>query len=241
MEKPTIVLIHGAGGGGWEWRLWERIFVAGGWSVAAPNLQPGEIGIAATTVSDYVAQIQNWLDTDGLPPFVVGASMGGLLAAHAVQQITVAGLLLVNSLPPLGVAGWPLAPMRFPAVISWPAARVQESLRELPDYDSDLDGWFPETWRAESGAVMNALYRGVPVAAPDVPCLVMSGELDDDVPPAVAESLADVFDADFLCLASTSHLGILLGRRAQFAASMALEWIECTWAEQVGLDTFDSV
>jgi len=236
-----IVLVHGAGGGGWEWRLWQRIFVAGGWTVAAPDLQPGEMGIAATTVNDYVTQIQKWLDTEDLPPFVVGASMGGILAALAVEQVNVAGLVLVNSLPPCSVTGWPLAPMHFPAVISWPAARVQESLRELPDYYPNFDELFPETWRAESGAVMNALYRGVAVTTPEVPCLVVCGELDEDVPPPLAESLARVFDADFLRLAGTSHLGILLGYRAQLAAAMVLEWIECMWVEQAGSDGFDSI
>lgn len=191
-------------------------------------------------MDDYVAQVRDWLDSDGLPPFVVGASMGGILAALAVEHVDVAGLILVNSLPAQGVPGWPLAPMRFPAVISWPAMRVQDSMRELPDYDPDFDELFPETWRAESGMVMNALYRGIAVAPPESPCLVVSGGLDDDVPPQVAESLARAFEADLLRLDRASHLGILLGHRAQFAAAMVLEWIECMWVEQAGWDAFDN-
>lgn len=238
MHRPNIVFVHGAGGGGWEWRLWARIFGARGWAVSAPDLEPDAAGVGTTSIDDYVAQIGSWLNTEGVPPFVVGASMGGLLAAQAIARVPVSGLILVNSLPPLGVAGWPLAPMRFPAVITWPEARVQQSLRELPDYDPDLADVFCETWRDESGMVMNALYRGVPVARPDVPCLVMSGAADDDVPRSVAESLAHTLDADFLSLARTSHLGILLGRRAQFAAALALEWIECIGVEREEMGGF---
>lgn len=232
-------MVHGAGAGGWEWRLWERIFEAGGWDVLAPDLEPHTAGVGATTVDHYVNQVRSWLDMDGAPPFLIGASMGGLLAAQAAARAPLSGLVLVNSLPPGGVEGWPLAPVRFPTVISWPTRRVQESLRDMPDYESSVEEVFPEMWREESGVVMNALYRGVPVAPPQAPCLVMAGEADEDVPPRVAQTLAGAFDADFLRLAKTSHLGILLGRRAQFAAALALEWIECIWVEQEGLDAFD--
>lgn len=241
MHKPNIVFVHGAGGGGWEWRLWERIFDARGWTISAPDLQPDGAGIRSTSIDDYLAQIEGWLNTEGPPPFVVGASMGGILAAQAVATTPVSGLILVNSLPPLGVAGWPLAPMRFPAVITWPQLRVRESLRDLPDYDPAFAELFGETWREESGVVMNALYRGVPVAAPDVPCLVISGAADEDVPRFVAEALAHTFNADFLSLARVSHLGILLGQRAQFAAAMAVEWIECMWVEREGTGAFATI
>ena len=33
----TAVFVHGAGGGGWEWGVWARVFAAEGWAVLAPG------------------------------------------------------------------------------------------------------------------------------------------------------------------------------------------------------------
>ena len=38
--RRAVVLVHGAGGGGWEWDAWARVFAAGDWRVFAPDLQP---------------------------------------------------------------------------------------------------------------------------------------------------------------------------------------------------------
>src|SRR5262245_22654140 len=41
----TVLMIPGAGGGGWEWGIWQRVFEAAGWRVFAPDLVPGEGGL----------------------------------------------------------------------------------------------------------------------------------------------------------------------------------------------------
>ena len=38
--KPRAVFVHGAGGGGWEWAIWQRVFAAHGWRSVARDLLP---------------------------------------------------------------------------------------------------------------------------------------------------------------------------------------------------------
>ncbi|HEY4556436.1 MAG TPA: hypothetical protein VIG68_08390, partial [Lysobacter sp.] len=54
----NLLLVHGAGGGGWEWAIWQRVFDARGWTSAAPDLQPAAAGLAATGLDDYLAQVR---------------------------------------------------------------------------------------------------------------------------------------------------------------------------------------
>ena len=42
--RHAAVLVHGAGGGGWEWAAWARVFAAAGLSVAAPDLRAAPAG-----------------------------------------------------------------------------------------------------------------------------------------------------------------------------------------------------
>ncbi|MBY4597759.1 alpha/beta fold hydrolase, partial [bacterium BD-1] len=77
------VFVHGAGGGGWEWAAWRRVFAAAGWNALAPDLWPAPAGLAATSLADYAVQVRGWLAAAPRPRVLVGASLGGLLAAMA--------------------------------------------------------------------------------------------------------------------------------------------------------------
>ena len=55
-QRGTALLVHGAGGGGWEFDLWREAFTSKRWRFVAPDLEPGRSGLAATTFADYVAQ-----------------------------------------------------------------------------------------------------------------------------------------------------------------------------------------
>ena len=101
-QGKAALLVHGAGGGGWEYELWRDAFEQRGWRVVARDLQPGASGLAATSVDDYVGQLAQWL-----PPaersselVIVGASMGGALALRAAATLRPTALVLVNSVVP---------------------------------------------------------------------------------------------------------------------------------------------
>ena len=85
MQVNSALMIHGAGGGGWEWDVWRRVFLAAGWRVSTPDLRPAAAGLAATTLDDYEAQVHAWIHAAS-PDVVVGASLGGLLALNVATQ-----------------------------------------------------------------------------------------------------------------------------------------------------------
>ncbi|HWA83232.1 MAG TPA: alpha/beta fold hydrolase, partial [Fimbriimonadaceae bacterium] len=75
--KPVAVMVHGAGGGGWEYRFWQPVFEKAGYRVVARDLVPAKGGLEKTTFDDYVDQICR---AGGEHPAVlIGASMGGVL------------------------------------------------------------------------------------------------------------------------------------------------------------------
>ena len=57
----SIVCVHGAGGGGWEYELWRPVFEQAGYPLIAFDLQPAAAGLAATSADDYLRQIIAWI------------------------------------------------------------------------------------------------------------------------------------------------------------------------------------
>lgn len=220
----AAVLVHGAGGGGWEWRIWAETLRIGGFDVLAPDLQPARGDLAATRLADYRAQVVDWCRTAASPFVLIGASLGGLLALAAAGPTAPAALILVNAMPPSGIEPRPDF-RRRPSVVPWSMSPLANTHAALPDADAATVRWTHRRWRDESGRVLNEAAAGITVEAPECPILVMASGDDDDIPPVSSRSLADAFSADFVELPGCSHLGILLGRSAATAAAVAVAWL----------------
>lgn len=220
MAEPLrgAVFVHGAGAGGWEWGAWSRVFEAAGLCVAAPDLRAGADGLEATSLADYSAQVAGWLGAVPRTRLLVGASLGGLLAAMNAGAAD--ALVLVNPMPPTGL---PDAPRR-PAIVPWRRdASLAGTRRALPDADDAAALFAFRRWRDESGAVLNQAQAGVAVPRPGVPVLVIASEHDEDVPPATSIALAHDWKATTWRLPG-SHAGPLLGRDGADVAIRALDW-----------------
>ena len=224
MLPQTIVMIHGAGGGAWEYDLWQPIFTAAGYRVIANDLQPGPAGLGATTFADYLAQVISWLPT-GEQVILVGASMGGILALQVAQLITLDALILVNSVPPAGVGAPPVSAPR-PAIVRWANGPLAETSAALFDSDEATIQWAWPRWRDESGAVLNQIAAGIPTQPPACPTLVVLGERDTDIPDQTGLALAAWASADVVLYHGMSHVGPLLSRRAQEVAQMIGVWCQ---------------
>jgi pimeloyl-ACP methyl ester carboxylesterase len=219
----VAVFVHGAGGGGWEWGVWSRVFAAHGFEVMAPDLVPGPAGLAATTLQDYAGQVEAWLGEaerrqPGAFRVLVGASLGGLLALMRAQAAD--ALVLVNPMPPDGLPSPPR-----PAVVPWGRdASLAGTRRAMPDAD-DIAALFAfRRWRDESGRVLDQAAAGLAVERPRGSVLVLASDDDEDVPPERSETLARQLGARFQRWPG-SHVGPLLGRRAADAAGLAVEWL----------------
>lgn len=223
-HDPTAVFVHGAGGGGWEWTIWRRVFAAHGWTTEAPDLVPAAAGLAATRIEDYVAQVRAWCAGCDPAPALIGASLGGLLALTAATQITPAALVLVNPLPPAGIEPRP-ARADYPDIVPWGRSRsLAGTQRALPDGDDATRLFAFRRWRDESGQVLRDAHSSVDSEAPHCPVLVIASERDNDCPAPASRALATRLHADFHLLPGASHVGPLLGRDAGAIADDTRDW-----------------
>ena len=217
MSKAGVLFVHGAGGGGWEWNVWARIFKAHGFDVQAPDLLPSVNGLANTSLEDYQRQIQQHVLAINSPKIIIGASLGGLLALMNADHAD--AIVLINPMPP---APWDLhmaAQEHYPAVIPWQSrSSLRGTHRALFDCDAVTCLYAFRHWRDESGAAMNAAMAGVDIIRPNCPVLLMGSEHDKDVPFSVLKNLATSLNAAFINLPESSHVGPLLGKAASRCA-----------------------
>jgi pimeloyl-ACP methyl ester carboxylesterase len=221
---PSVLMLHGAGGGGWEWRLWQAAFDTAGFGVDAPDLQPCAAGIAATTLDDYRRQARE-AAARHRRPVVIGASLGGLLALDLAAAIECTAVVLINPLPPLPEA--PDLP-RFDDsgdVIHWRRdARLDRTRAAMPDADGAASVYAFRRWRDESAAVMHAACAGIELDAPRAPVLVIGSTDDRDVPIVLGRRLALRLNAAWLETPG-GHIEPLLGSSASRCARLAVEWL----------------
>jgi pimeloyl-ACP methyl ester carboxylesterase len=220
----AVLMVHGAGGGGWEWNAWARVFAAAGWHVRAPDLEPVATGLAATRLADYQAQVASHLARLPRPRVLVGASLGGLLALRSADAAD--ALVLVNPLPPRPWHAELQARTASAGIESWGArASLHGTRRAVPDAGAG-DAWFAfRRWRDESGAVLDQARAGIECAAPTCPVLVLASSLDLEVPLQASAALAAWCGGEAMTIAGASHVGPLLGRDAATIAGSVVTWL----------------
>lgn len=226
-DDTTIpaLAIHGAGGGAWEWTIWQRVWQAQARPFVAPELMPAAAGLARTRLADYLAQAR--AAALALPrPCLIGASLGGLIALALAAQVEASALVLVDALPPRGIAPRPTARRSDGDIVLWASRRrFASTQRALPDADAAAQHHAFRRWRDESAAVLSDAVDGIDVLPPGCPVLVIAAELDEAVPMEASQALAQRLGATFWPL-QASHVGPLLGRRAAATAAAALAWLQ---------------
>lgn len=225
---PTVICIHGEGGGGWQWSVWARLLHVAGFPVLAADLQPVTAGVAHTSFTDYCDQVQAWAGAGPAEqrPVLVGVSLGGLLALAVSAQVRPRALIIINPLPPSGIVARPLQEQAYPAVVPWQSERCfEDTRRRLADADDATLRYAFRRWRDESGQVLNTANAGVSVSAARCPTLVLASTADEVVSVAASRALAVRLGADFQTLPGASHLGPLLGRRTAQWSQHAVDWL----------------
>lgn len=219
----STLFVHGAGGGAWEWNRWRGVFAAHAIGVAAIELQPASQALAATALQDYAWQVRVALRQLQRPRALVGASLGGLLAALCASEAD--ALVLVNPLPP---APWhrQLPPRDWGGVMAWQRdARLASTRAAMSDADDASAMFAYRRWRDESGKVMREAYDGIEVARPACPALFVLSRCDEDIPRAIVLEWARNWGGDRLETIAGSHVGPLLGQEANRIAGQAVAWL----------------
>lgn len=226
--RPTLVLIHGAGGNLYHWPPALRRLP--GHDVLALDL-PGHgrsSGPGCTTIADYATIVAAWLDCLDRPPCVVaGHSMGGAivleLALHQAQRLH--GVVLIATGARLRVHPDILNRVREDPVaagrqiVEWaygPQATSEQKrqyLRHLLAVDREvLYGDWLACDRFDVREQLGAI---------SVPTLVLAGTADIMTPPQWAAFLAaHIPGADLAWIEGAGHM-LALERPAEVAAAIA--------------------
>jgi len=221
----VAVMVHGAGGGGWEYHLWKPVFEKAGWKVVAPDLEPAEGGLAKTMLADYLEQVRSWSRREGGKLVIIGASMGGILAMKAAETEAPDAIVLVNSTLPKEVRR--KAPGdKAPEIIRWANGPREETVAAMPDSSAAEIDFAWKRWRDESGAVVNEIRNGIPAMKPKCPTLVVLGQGDTHIPYTDGLRLAEWAGADVHLYAGMSHVGPLVSTRATEVAESVLSWLK---------------
>lgn len=228
MKDATLLMVHGAGGGAWEWIVWEAAVKEAhpAWDCISVHLSPPKgKDYETTSLEDYVEQVitaGQSVNRDERQLVLIGASMGGTLVAKASETLQPDALVFVCSTIPVLIgrsssARPPPGPLS-PARIEWRGGPLQATVDALPDATLEMCEFACARWRDESGAVMNSIQAGVLVnlvaGAGMRMCCVVPGD-DDVITPA--RQLAFAREIEAACVLEyegMSHVGPLLGMRA---------------------------
>lgn len=107
----TIVMIHGMWGGGWYWENYKNFFEQKGFQCHTPTLRyhdmdpkdKPDIRLGKISLLDYARDLEAYIQKLAQKPFLMGHSMGGLLAQILGARELAKGLVLLTPASPSGI------------------------------------------------------------------------------------------------------------------------------------------
>ena len=117
-RATPIVFVHGAWHAAWCWENFLPTFARHGYATHALSLRghgasEGREGLRwHSAAHDYVADLEQVVETLGQPPILVGHSMGGYVVQKYLETHAVAAGVLLASVPVSGLSGFVLRSLR---------------------------------------------------------------------------------------------------------------------------------
>lgn len=226
-SAPDLVLLHGAGGGAWEWTRWVRLLRARGWVVHVPDFSRACTASALTDASAFSQLRTELLErlSSNANCVLVGASLGGLLAAAMANRLQARALILLNPAPPALAAKQSLdvvvAQDDRPWGLRASVVGTQRAVTEL--HALDVLRVF-RRWSDCSHRLLQEIGDGIAVPRPSMPCLLLSSDSDAELSIESGRLLAARWGAEQRCLQGT-HVGPLLGTEAGAAVTEVVGWL----------------
>lgn len=257
-----VVMIHGAFCGGWVFDDWKKVFDARGLKAHAPTLrhhhgdaEPDE-QLGTTSVLDYVADLEKFLDDLGGEPILIGHSMGGLLAQMLAARRPVRALVLLAPSAPWGVL--PATPFEYVSANAlylagdfwnralWPTHWIAaaNALDNVPEDERDgvLSRFVPESGLA-TFEIMHwplDLKRATFIDPRAVACPIfcVAGERDRINSPGTVKSVATRYRGRARYEELPGHSHWLIGEPGwEKIAKLALDWLEDLSTDKASADT----
>lgn len=228
MPIPPLLFIHGAANGAWVWDAWRRRLSDLGRTPIVLDLRGHgrslPVDFTTVTMDDYVADVESVTVQVaarlGSHPVLAGWSMGGLIAMmYAARHPETPGLVLFAPSPPFEVAGRadPDAVRATPTTAFGPELygiypdnyqRSRPALRDLNEAEARR---VLEQSRGalESGFARRQRQRGISVPAGNITCpsLLIYGEKDTAIAPALSAAVASYLGAETIVLPDVGHWG----------------------------------
>ncbi|MBI2719701.1 MAG: alpha/beta hydrolase [Rhizobiales bacterium] len=244
--RPPLVYIHGAFVDHQPFDGWLGELARLGWGGVSAS-RSGRLGIGPAsaqglTINDYVADTLKVIDTLDEAPVLVGHSLGGLIAQKLAERGKCRAAILLAPAPAGMLTAQPVAlPSYLPMLPSIMAGRPflpppgtcsRIVLNRVPkDYHAAIHGGLVH----ESGKVYREMMFGavkVDPAKVKCPMLVIGGEDDRIVSPALVRWTARRYGADLRLYAGHAHL--LIGEPGwEKIATGAVAWLEAQVAGNV--------
>lgn len=239
-DRPSLLLIHGAGNSAWVWQYWLRELAGLGWASYALALRGHRgsepVDLAGVGMADYVEDVRRVVRELRRPPVVFGWSMGGLVAQMlAATEPGIPALVLLAPSPPLAVqgAGSPAEVDAIPDVFGPEAygigPNVATSRRAMPELTDAEAEQVVRLVERESGRARRERKAGIEVPRDAVRCpvLVVSGSVDRQFPMAVCRRVAEHYGGELLEVAGAGHWGLVMGKQVvRDTAPRVSDWLD---------------
>jgi pimeloyl-ACP methyl ester carboxylesterase len=248
----SIVMIHGMWGGPWNWENFKPFFAAKGYQCHTPALRHHDVdpkdephpGLGNTSLLDYAMDLEAYIRALEEKPFLMGHSMGGLLAQILGARGLGEALVLLTPASPSGINALKFSVIRSfwsvltkwgfwrnPHRLSFEAA-VYAMLHLLPEeeqkiayeklvYESGLAATEIGFWLFDSKGAAR-----VDESRITCPVLVVSGSEDRITPSAIGKKITDKYGSVATYKEFENHAHWVLGEPGwEEIAEFVSDWL----------------
>lgn len=247
-----LLFVHGAYAGAWCWDEYflpyfaDRGFDCHALSLRGHGASAGRELLDFASLDDYVADVERVAGDLDEPPLLIGHSMGGVVAQRYAASGSVAGLVLIASVPPGGLWASTMALWwRDPGLLA-ELALVQSGQPRLASFDRLRAALFAPDMSAEkarrylvrmqsesSRALfdLSAMHWYAQPVTLGIPSLVIGGACDALFGPDAVQATARWYGTQAVILPALGHT-LMLDEGWQEAAHHILRWIAATYTSR---------
>ncbi len=241
-----LVFLHGAFAGAWCWaEHFLPWFASQGYACYAPSFRghagsAGHDALHSFGIEDYTKDVASVVEDLPVPPVLIGHSMGGFVGMRYLEDTAARGLVLLASVPPIGLSAPALSlAMWNPSLLSeiallqqvdpkWSSLEVMRGALFSAEDDPEVLARHFDQMDGESRRATMDMHGGMRLR-PDgwkdkLPVLVLGASNDTLIRKAFVRSTARRLGRRAEFFAETGH-GMMLDRSWPKVAARIAEWL----------------